>query len=132
MDKKVIEIRDRINQAINDTFGSFYYAAKEMNKSPSFFYGYRNLQSIDAINEMCKLCDVSLEYILNGGKKRRYSPVKPTYKGLLKFYSSKRGNHETAETQTIFRIRHGMTRIGLYILTRLAEKYKTTVYELIV
>lgn len=131
MEKQLIEIRERINKAILDKFKSFYYVAKAVNKSPSFFYGYRNLQSIESINEMCKLCDVSLEYILTGKNKGKYKLIKPTFSGLLRLYSANRCNHSSVETQTIFRIKHGTTRIDLSVLNNLAKKYDTSIYELI-
>ena len=131
MEKDLIEIRTRLNNAIFEKFNSFYYAAKAVNKSPSFFYGYRNLQSIDSINDMCKTADISLEYILTGKHKGKYKPIKPTFSGLLKLYTTHKGEHTSAETQTIFRIKHGSSRIGLSVLSNLSTKYNFSIYELI-
>ena len=131
MEKIVTEIRDRINLEIKVKFKSYYYAAKAVNKSPSFFYGYRNLQTIDSLNEMCRTVDVSLEYILTGKNKSRYSPVNITFNGLMGVYKSERGNHSSAEIQTIYRIKHGCFKISLDVLARLAEKYGKSIYELI-
>ena len=55
MNKDLIDIRQRLNAAIFEKFGSFYHMAKRVNKSPSFFYGYRNLQSIDSIKYEVKM-----------------------------------------------------------------------------
>ena len=131
MNKDLIDIRQRLNAAIFEKFGSFYHMAKRVNKSPSFFYGYRNLQSIDSINEMCKILDISLKYILSGGEKRKYKLISPSFSWLLKLYTSNRGNHTSAETQTIFRIKHGSSRISLSILSNLSTKYNVSIYELI-
>lgn len=131
MEKLVIDIRDRINNEIKNKFKSYYYAAKAVNKSPSYFYGYRNLQTITALDEMCRIVDVNLEYILTGKNKGKYKETKLSFDNLFKLYKASRGNNTSAEIQTMYRIRHGCIKVSLDILAKFSKKYNTSIFELI-
>ena len=131
MEKLVIDIRDRINNEIKNKFKSYYYAAKAVNKSPSYFYGYRNLQTITALDEMCRIVGVNLEYILTGKNKGKYKETNFSFDNLFKLYKASRGNNTSAEIQTMYRIRHGCIKVSLDILAKLSKKYSTSIFELI-
>ena len=131
MEKLVIDIRDRINNEIKNKFKSYYYAAKAVNKSPSYFYGYRNLQTITALDEMCRIVDVNLEYILTGKNKGKHKETKLSFDNLFKLYKASRGNNTSAEIQTMYRIRHGCIKVSLDILAKFSKKYNTSIFELI-
>lgn len=131
---RCLAVIDRINEEAIKKFNSGYGFSKALGRNRSWWnvrYSMATFPRLKNINTYARLFDVSVQYLLVGGKRNKYTPVIVDCQEIYKKYKSKKQPVEVCRKYApiMFHVKQGH-EINLGTLFDLEELFKIPCYEL--